>query len=335
MSASGALDVLPALLSDRLMTMPFLESIRTAIDFVGLNYYGQEFMAGVGKIAIVAEEEYSDSGRAVYPDGLYHLLKAFHARFRTLPIIVTENGVADDADVIRPSYIAEHLLAVAAARAEGVPVAGYVFWTIADNWEWADGFCPKFGLASVDRSTPELKRVLRPASYELFRALATTKMLTAAQADGAWARLAAAVAAGTNRSFCRALEGTTGMTGFSGLDEPLPRPLVAKDWRFGRWTPPEYIDPLSRACRAARAAALDALAAAAGMDAPALAARWEALKAQAASPEAREKAMRDGQRWLGGKLSSAPPEGPAPAAAPAAAAAAAAEKPMGDLSAEL
>jgi hypothetical protein len=305
MSPSGAFDLLPALLSDRLMTMPFLESIRNAIDFVGLNYYGQEFMAGIGKIAVLAEEEYSDSGRAVYPDGLYHLLKAFHKRFPKLPIIITENGVADDADLLRPAYIAEHLLAVAAARSEGVPVAGYVFWTVADNWEWADGYCPKFGLAAVERGTPELRRVVRTASFELFKAVATTRTLTAAQAAGAWAPLAAAAAAGANRSFCRALEGTTGMTGFSGLDAPVPRPLVVKDWRFGRWTPPAYVDPVSRALRAGRAAALGALAAAMGTDAPALAARWEALKAQAVAAAERKRGAEGGEPWWGG--GAAPP----------------------------
>ena len=314
MSPAGAFDVAPSLISDRLMTMPFLESIRGAMDFVGLNYYGQEFMAGVGKIAVLQEEEYSDSGRAVYPDGLYHMLKAFSKRFKGLPIIVTENGVADDADIIRPAYLTEHLQAVAAARAEGVPVAGYVFWTIADNWEWADGFCPKFGLASVDRSTPELKRSLRHASFDLFKAIATTKRLTAAQAEAAWAPLAAAAAKGTNRSFCRALEGTTGMTGFSGLDAPVPRPLTRKDWRFGRWRAPAYVDPVSRALRRARALAFEALASAIGMEASALHARWEELKAQASSPEARAKAMSDSQRWLGGAFTTPPGAAPPPAA---------------------
>ncbi len=277
------------------MTMPFMESIRTAIDFVGLNYYGQEFMAGIGKIAILDEEEYSDSGRAVYPDGLYHLLKAFNRRFPTLPIIITENGVADDADVIRPAYITEHLLAVAAARAENVPVAGYVFWTISDNWEWADGYCPKFGLAAVDRSKASLPRVLRHTSYDLFKELATTKQLTQRQADAAWRTFSEAVLAKRNRSFCRALEGTTGMTGFSGLDSPISRPLVAKDWRLGKWQPPMYVDALSRALRSARDAALGAVAGVAGVEVETLWARWVEMNARAkqqASARAAEKAAK-------------------------------------------
>lgn len=49
---------------------------------------------------------------------------------------------------------------------QGVPVLGYLFWTISDNWEWADGYGPKFGLVAVDRSN-NLARIPRP-SYNLF-----------------------------------------------------------------------------------------------------------------------------------------------------------------------
>lgn len=310
MSPAGVADVAPAWLSDRLMVTPFIAAIASALDFVGLNYYGQEFMAGVGQIAVLGEEEYSDSGRAVYPDGLFHLLKAFHARFPTLPLVITENGVADDADVLRPPYLVEHLLAVAAARAAGVPVAGFVLWTVADNWEWADGFCPKFGLAAVERGGGALRHVLRNTSYELFRTIARSKVVTEAQAAAAWAPLAAAAATGTQRSFCRALEGT-GLTGFGGLDVPVQRPLVSKDWRFGLWKAPPYTDPLSRALLAARRAALGALASALGMTPEEVTARWEAAKAAAASPEARERAAATRQR-----LSTDPPRPPRPTPAP-------------------
>lgn len=76
-----------------------------------------------GATYIAPGVEYSDSGRAVYPDGLYQSLTAFHARYNApgktpLRFIVTENGVADDIDVMRPAYIVEHLLAVHAARRE-------------------------------------------------------------------------------------------------------------------------------------------------------------------------------------------------------------------------
>jgi beta-glucosidase/6-phospho-beta-glucosidase/beta-galactosidase len=67
--------------------------------------------------------EFSDSGRAIYPDGLYHTLWSFHQRYNTprktnVRFVVTENGIADDKDVLRPAYMVEHLLAVFAARQE-------------------------------------------------------------------------------------------------------------------------------------------------------------------------------------------------------------------------
>lgn len=281
MSPAGVFDVPIAWVSDRLATYPFTDSIRGAVDFVGLNYYGQEFFAGAGKIAILGSEEYSDSGRAVYPDGLFHMLRNFHKRY-ALPIIITENGVADSADIIRPSYMVEHLLAVSAARAQGIPIAGYIFWTIADNWEWADGFCPKFGLAAVDRSTPELTRVIRTASYGLFKEIATSKRITEAQRNESWAIVETAGAKGTTRDFCRALEGGTGMTGFSGLDEPIQKPIVQKDWRFAMYEAPPYLDPVSTALRAVRDHILELVSKMIGEEqSTQIAQAWSGLKAKA------------------------------------------------------
>ena len=73
----------------------------------------------------------------------------------------------------RPSYLIEHLLAIKRAMDEGVPVDGYIQWTLSDNWEWADGYCPRFGLVSVNRSSPDLVRTKRP-SFDLYRNIATT-----------------------------------------------------------------------------------------------------------------------------------------------------------------
>ena len=53
-----------------------------------------------------------------------------------MPYIVTENGISDRTDILRPSYLIEHLLAMNQARLEGVNVVGYLHWTTSDNWEW-------------------------------------------------------------------------------------------------------------------------------------------------------------------------------------------------------
>lgn len=68
-------------------------------------------------LKLVETDEYSESGRAVYPDGLYRMLLQFHERYKhlNLPFIITENGVSDETDLIRQPYLLEHLLAVKAA----------------------------------------------------------------------------------------------------------------------------------------------------------------------------------------------------------------------------
>lgn len=63
------------------------------------------------------DDEYSESGRGIYPDGLFRILLMFHERYKhlNLPFIITENGVSDETDLIRQPYLLEHLLAVYAA----------------------------------------------------------------------------------------------------------------------------------------------------------------------------------------------------------------------------
>lgn len=79
-------------------------------------FLGQEVVSGAG-LKLVETDEYSESGRGVYPDGLYRVLIQFHERYKhlNLPFIVTENGVSDATDLIRRPYMLEHLLAVYAA----------------------------------------------------------------------------------------------------------------------------------------------------------------------------------------------------------------------------
>lgn len=73
-------------------------------------------IAGAG-LKLVQTDEYSESGRGVYPDGLFRMLLHFHERYKhlNLPFIITENGVADETDLIRRPYMLEHLLALYAA----------------------------------------------------------------------------------------------------------------------------------------------------------------------------------------------------------------------------
>ena len=90
-------------------------------------------------------------GCEIYPEGLYTILQDV-SEFR-LPIFVTENGVCTEKDSERWNFIQSHLLQLHRAMQQGIPVRGYVYWSLLDNFEWADGFGPRFGLVEVDYKT--------------------------------------------------------------------------------------------------------------------------------------------------------------------------------------
>ena len=71
---------------------------------------------------------------------------------------MTENGVADGRDVLRSDFLRAHIYAVDRARAEGVDVIGYVYWSLIDNFEWSHGYRGHFGLYSIDFDDPTLTR---------------------------------------------------------------------------------------------------------------------------------------------------------------------------------
>jgi beta-glucosidase len=90
-------------------------------------------------------------GWEIYPQGLYKLIKAF-SKYK-LPILISENGICTNDDTERSVFIVEHLKAVAMAMKERSHVIGYLYWSLLDNYEWADGFAPRFGLIEVDYTT--------------------------------------------------------------------------------------------------------------------------------------------------------------------------------------
>ena len=138
-------------------------------DFLGVNYYTRDlisfnltrtppFVQHVKKGAAV-----SDLGWEIYPDGLLRVLRDISARMPAgLPILITENGIADAEDSRRPQFLLDHLERVRIALDEKIPVEGYCHWSLLDNFEWAEGFGPRFGLIAVDYST--MKRTPRPSA---------------------------------------------------------------------------------------------------------------------------------------------------------------------------
>lgn len=204
----------------RHMNYRFPDKVKENLDFMGFNYYGSEYMKAFG-IEFSDLAEYNDAGRAIDPRGLYEMLKIFYDRYH-LPIFITENGTADAEDFFRPSYIIEHLIAVHTAIADGVPVLGYIHWSLTDNFEWADGYCPKFGLVSVDREN-DLKRSPRESFY-IYSEIVKNNVITSKQRDSAWKKVKDRF--NTTRLTCRSENAE------DGLDSPRKETFKAIDWRF-------------------------------------------------------------------------------------------------------
>lgn len=145
-------------------------------DFIGLNYYTKAYLQWrprdsdasnvsqlpIGMTFARRKEATSDLDWAVYPKGLLSLLRAL--RPAQLPIYITENGIADREDKLRPAYLRDHLGVVADAIAEGIPVQGYYHWSLLDNFEWSKGFGPRFGLVRVNYETFE--RTLTQSAHD-------------------------------------------------------------------------------------------------------------------------------------------------------------------------
>src|SRR5690606_26362587 len=99
----------------------------------------------------------------VYPESIYHVLKKFSAYPNIPPLIITENGAAfpdrienhQVDDPKRVKYLQHILEQVFRAKQEGIKVNGYFVWTFLDNFEWAEGYHPRFGLVYVDFQTQQ------------------------------------------------------------------------------------------------------------------------------------------------------------------------------------
>jgi len=143
-----------------------MDDIATPTDFLGVNYYSPEIVrdtphGGPLRAEVVAPEgrERTAFGWEVSPDGLRTLLARIANEYRPGDIYITENGscyddrVAPDGtvnDAERLRFLVRHLDALRQSIADGVPVKGYFAWSLLDNFEWAEGYLRRFGLAYVD-----------------------------------------------------------------------------------------------------------------------------------------------------------------------------------------
>lgn len=141
----------------------FLKRINRYQDFVGINYYFTDYYDGLLQRKS-PQVPVSDMGWYMEPEGLFPILMRAWAHFKK-PIIITESGVADDKDQFRRWWLEESIVAMERAISEGVDLRGYFYWSLIDNFEWAMGWWPHFGLVSVDRHHGMKRKVRDSAKW--------------------------------------------------------------------------------------------------------------------------------------------------------------------------
>ncbi|MBV8445601.1 MAG: glycoside hydrolase family 1 protein [Candidatus Dormibacteraeota bacterium] len=149
-----------------------------SLDYLGVNNYAHDSVhfdprarrTLFARIDADPSLPHSSFGWAIDAQGFRKVLVDLWQRYR-LPIHVTENGVADTGDELRPRFIIDHLNALLDAVDEGCDIRAYLHWTAWDNFEWDQGYTQHFGLIAVDRDT--MQRTPKP-SAELYARICRT-----------------------------------------------------------------------------------------------------------------------------------------------------------------
>ncbi len=162
--------VLGSLASD-----PFLDAVEGRLDFAALDYYVPAYHQLQDLVPIFTGRAWAARKD---PFGIYTALRAMQRRFPGLPVFITENGdyqQGTDAGPIAPSdgYTREESLSdtiywVERAMQDGVPVVGYSYWALTDDWEWGVGFAFRLGLYTVNPDDPDLTRT-PTAAVDVYR----------------------------------------------------------------------------------------------------------------------------------------------------------------------
>ena len=121
-------------------------------DFLGVQNYSRKIVDASGARAPAAEAPVTQMGYEDYPASIGNVLRKAAKEFPG-ELVVTENGIATDNDARRCEFIQEAFASVTAAKNEGVPVTGYLHWSLLDNFEWQAGYSKTFGLIAVNRKT--------------------------------------------------------------------------------------------------------------------------------------------------------------------------------------
>ena len=139
----------------------FLDIVRDD-DFLGVQVYSR---TRVGANSVLGGEEGVPTlpmGYEFWPESLGACLRrAWDYTGGSVPLLVTENGIGTNDDSQRVEYVQSALEGVLACINDGIDVRGYTYWSLMDNFEWAFGYRPRFGIIAVDRATQ--RRTVKPS----------------------------------------------------------------------------------------------------------------------------------------------------------------------------
>ncbi|MEG3175398.1 family 1 glycosylhydrolase [Sphingomonas sp. RB3P16] len=147
---------------------PWLRAARND-DYVGVQNYERAVWDGHGKLPSPSGTPRTYGGAEIYPASLANAVRYVHAQ-TNLPILVTEHGLGTTDDRLRANLIPAALTHLRAAIADGIPVEGYIHWSLLDNYEWGGSDKARFGLVAVDRAT--FRRTPKPSASVLTRIVA-------------------------------------------------------------------------------------------------------------------------------------------------------------------
>lgn len=129
-------------------------------DFLGVQNYTRTVYGPQGQLPAPEGAELTQMDYEFYPEALEHVIRQVAGDFHG-DLLVTENGIATADDTRRVAFIERALSGVHSCIADGIPVKGYCYWSLMDNFEWQKGYAMQFGLISVDRKT--MARSVKPS----------------------------------------------------------------------------------------------------------------------------------------------------------------------------
>ena len=149
----------------------FLDSISAATDlnYLGINYYGRYVLHWQWAPPFIRLDEgegpRTDLGWVIAPQNLSRSLEDAYNTYH-LPVLISENGIADANDSKRPEFLKSHIEEIRKARQNGANVIGYLHWSLTDNFEWAEGLTPRFGLVEMNYAQKQRKP---RASFKVYK----------------------------------------------------------------------------------------------------------------------------------------------------------------------